>query len=1810
MSLNGMDDSASETARGQGVGGRETTARRNGNGTRAATRVGSATAAEVEKEVDPAEVTLAMVEAARVALLAEKQGVLDAIVDRHDDKVRELFHMENFKNMLLYDPKVAKEDRTVVFREYKAKYDLVDNAAPIAGPSRQTRGRTNERRQILKTTAISAPIPSTAPKRKPKIKNADRPDIENILISAARSYRGKGKQKEVIPEAEPPAPTATAVAEQTLTDVQSISTPAVEESEAVIVVRRKPERQSQVPSPLTPRVLAQSVLPPPVPLAPEIVASESISMRRITQKKIKSIPGPRTPNLKKRPAPVPIETLELTEKLGPNATTNVALECPETILDPQSAAPLSPPERHQELPPPATESAEPEPAEPEPTEPEPEPAEPEPAEPEPAEPEPVESAITKAAPSPKPPTLKPPVKTTATEPISSGLTRRSGRLKEPPQPEAPPKSTVKLKIRPSFPEIPSTQPTAPVPEPPPVASPPKLSIKRIKLIVRRPPPTLTNPRQRPPPAKFNNSLSKFLNSYISLDDNQPDADPEKLAKEAKAEAVIRERIQRFHDDGRFIPGTDALFGTIPSDVPYVPPKRTTRDLWDEVVQAAVAKAKARPKKPLGRVIAAQVAAKVQAHFGAKESKKTKAKDAEERRLRNLAKSTMKLVIAEWKKAVYHIREKQRLALEAEERRAGRAHLASILDQSGHILETQQGDLSRGDLYGSRSRSGSIGDFEDDEADMDEDDEEEEDVEDDDMERRSSKSARSGTEGAGSDEEEGGQEDEEDEEDNDDEATSLLLMGDRPTRSHSSPTARSGTSASTPAASTPAAEDDPEVSTAQLLNVPVKSSALGDLMMYADSDSDSDLDLGGLQANISPDKSPVKVNGHQDQEDDYAVERNSQSRSASPVTLKVAPSAHTRSQSREVRFDSPTHIADDNSGEAVNVPAEPYQEEAQESIRDNVDAEEAEQEEEGGQEDEKEGELEEEGEGKGVTEAPVDVDPEAQIPEYLKPYAVAPVEWDPDAKVTPPLLLRGVLRPYQQSGLEWLASLHVNKLNGILADEMGLGKTIQTISLLAHLACDRGIWGPHLIIVPTSVLLNWEMEFKKFLPGFRVLSYHGSTKRRKELRQGWNDKHHFNVCITSYTLASRDAHIFKRKPWYYMILDEAHMIKNFRSQRWNILLMFRSYRRLLLTGTPLQNNLTELWALLQFLMSGANFANLKEFGEWFSNPLEKAIELGNALDDDTMQTVSKLHTVLRPYLLRRLKRDVEKELPSKYEHLMLCPLSKRQRFLYDEFMSRAQTRDALDSGVYQKIANILMQLRKVCNHPDLFEVRPIVTSFAMSRSAIADYEIKELLVRRRLLSDDDESVDLKVVGLNFIDRQNISLLSAVETRRLDATPLITRCSELGDPPPNDTRTIDGYLKHTAYMKRASLVARRAHIGYLNKLRCSRIPIYSEECLSVVRRMTTSILPFSNVDIRKNYLERVDRVHLAVKSYAQRADDMAPLIDQFAFVTPPVIAMDIPRIALSGYEDPIVHQPLDFDSVLHRTAVKLQIAFPDPSLLQWDCGKLQKLAELLRERKSGGHRVLIFTQMTRILDILEIFLNFHGYLYLRLDGATKIEDRQYITERFNADNRIFCFIASSRSGGVGINLTGADTVVFYDSDFNPQMDRQCEDRAHRIGQIRDVHIYRFVSQHTVEEAMLRKANQKRSLDELVIQKGEFDWRSLFNEDETALTKALGDFEDAEDRHAAAVAAREEFSLVGQDEADFADVEATTGTTAARRGTSTPAEAETGAGFDDVADVEMAGPEAEEGEDEDDQGGSVVEYMLKFIEEDYEYFRDWRL
>ena len=180
---------------------------------------------------------------------------------------------------------------------------------------------------------------------------------------------------------------------------------------------------------------------------------------------------------------------------------------------------------------------------------------------------------------------------------------------------------------------------------------------------------------------------------------------------------------------------------------------------------------------------------------------------------------------------------------------------------------------------------------------------------------------------------------------------------------------------------------------------------------------------------------------------------------------------------------------------------------------------------------------------------------------------------------------------------------------------------------------------------------------------------------------------------------------------------------------------------------------------------------------------------------------------------------------------------------------------------------------------------------------------------------------------------------------------------------------------------------------------------------------------------------------------------------------------------------------FFDVITIPRIQLRFQLPELRLIQYDCGKLQVLDKLLWRLKTEKHRVLIFTQMSRMLDIFEQFLNYHGHTYLRLDGSTKIEQRQALMERFNADQRIFCFILSTRSGGVGVNLTGADTVIFYDSDWNPTMDAQAQDRCHRIGQTRDVHIYRLVSDRTVEENILRKARQKKLLGDLAIEEGNF-------------------------------------------------------------------------------------------------------------------------
>lgn len=797
----------------------------------------------------------------------------------------------------------------------------------------------------------------------------------------------------------------------------------------------------------------------------------------------------------------------------------------------------------------------------------------------------------------------------------------------------------------------------------------------------------------------------------------------------------------------------------------------------------------------------------------------------------------------------------------------------------------------------------------------------------------------------------------------------------------------------------------------------------------------------------------------------------------------------------------------------------------------------------------------------------------------------------------PTLLRGMLRSYQHAGLNWLASLYRNGTNGILADEMGLGKTIQTISVLAHVAEEYAVWEPHLVIVPTSVILNWATEFQKFLPGFRVLAYYGTQEERSIKRRGWaNDPHHenkekrgYNVVITSYNIAMQDISSLRNVQWHYLILDEAHNIRNYNSQRWKVLIRLRSKARILLTGTPLQNNLDEVWALLTFLRTGdedesSGHGELEEFlSHW--EPIVKQIFQDGAdkLSAEAQTLVKHLHVSLRPFLLRRQKSEVERDLPKKTERVVVCKLSKRQRQLYQDYMGLAETKATLAKGSGVQAGAVLLSLRRVCNHPDLFDPRPIQTSFAMARSPLEEYSVKERLVRELLGVRKD--VPDTLLPSAYEHRRRASVY---RSRKLDASTILTREArkleqELAEEKPDPTTLAGSRAFLRLQQRQRDLQRLRAHIQ-VTEAALRDAPVYGADLCEILTVRSNG--PYISATRRPPVVKSVHawprfghyplkldhhsdwmvlqttqlyRDTNTVESYASRLQDT---IVKFAFVPPAATApiLDIaipPKLQETLRSDPAY--PAETTDFAHEARVRLSIAFPDARLLVFDSGKLQQLTYLLRDLQARGSRSLIFTQMVGTLDILERFLNLLGMPYLRLDGSTGVERRQLYSAEFNRpDSKYQCMILSSRAGGVGLNLTGASSVIFYDLDWNPQMDRQCMDRAHRIGQVRDVEVYKMVSEKTVEENILRRANQKSLLDQTVIQEGHFTTEHdnaadvgaaaagdgtdvdaaierLLGGNEKSATQALESVEDKEDVQAAQAARKEDQHQSDLDAAD---------------------------------------------------------------------------
>eukprot|EP00915_Cephaloidophora_sp_WS-2016_P001350 GHVH01001915.1.p1 GENE.GHVH01001915.1~~GHVH01001915.1.p1 ORF type:complete len:1196 (+),score=199.06 GHVH01001915.1:1841-5428(+) len=730
---------------------------------------------------------------------------------------------------------------------------------------------------------------------------------------------------------------------------------------------------------------------------------------------------------------------------------------------------------------------------------------------------------------------------------------------------------------------------------------------------------------------------------------------------------------------------------------------------------------------------------------------------------------------------------------------------------------------------------------------------------------------------------------------------------------------------------------------------------------------------------------------------------------------------------------------------------------------------------------------------------------------------------------PSLIENATLKNYQVEGFNWLAALHDNNVNGILADEMGLGKTLQTICLLAYLAEHHGIWGPHLIVVPSSLLLNWEAEFFKFLPGFKLLTYYGDKKAREAKRKGWTAGAPFNCLITSYSLAVSDAQYLKRRAWYYLILDEAHALKNAKSIRWQQLLSYRTQRRLLLTGTPIQNNLSELWSLLHFIMP-LLFPSFEDWNELFASPLENAVN--QCIVKDHKRVLSALHSIIRPFILRRLKSDVESEMPSKVEHVIKCPMSIRQKVMYNEYLEfRSRSVQKTDRTTeFRSMMNVMMELRKIVNHPDMILSRDAQSCIQLPFGSSISLSMPDQLDLRLRNGYDGLPLHARLRCCDIMQRPAVDRLAPLqwsiychhenEAFSLHPNDLARRSRWWRTAKTPVCSPYHPYIEERVTPKHgiSELAVRHKHLLQLKFMPHPKIHISTTPKVLFPNKLSLDDMwhrgPEVDVSIDEPIEVSIPNCSAAAPSKAKAHNEKSePKIDatviwngdvQLAtkdekFRTleeklchaglPPGMELRVPVGSASVPATLLPHLLCDDQQDLERIQT-LEKFLPAPKeSIELDSGKIAALGRVLRDKFSEGSKVLLFTQMSKMLDILESYLSFKGYNYLRLDGSTKIESRQAMVDRFNMDEKVFIFLASTRAGGVGLNLTGANIVIFYDSDWNPSMDRQAMDRCHRIGQTKDVHILRFITGDTVEENIWRKQLQKRLLDELVVDKGQF-------------------------------------------------------------------------------------------------------------------------
>ncbi|KAJ3048309.1 hypothetical protein HK097_010690 [Rhizophlyctis rosea] len=584
---------------------------------------------------------------------------------------------------------------------------------------------------------------------------------------------------------------------------------------------------------------------------------------------------------------------------------------------------------------------------------------------------------------------------------------------------------------------------------------------------------------------------------------------------------------------------------------------------------------------------------------------------------------------------------------------------------------------------------------------------------------------------------------------------------------------------------------------------------------------------------------------------------------------------------------------------------------------------------------------------------------------------------PEQSPRQPRLVTGVtMRDYQLVGTEWLTSLYINGFNGILADEMGLGKTLQAIAFLAHIY-DMGTRGPFLIVAPLSTVCNWVMEIERFTPSIPVILYHGSKEYRANLRRTvMSEGKKFPIVVTTYEICINDKKHLEKHQWKYIILDEAHRIKNPNCKLVKELSTYKVTNRLLLTGTPLQNDLEELWSLLNFIMP-QEFNSAMAFLEEF----KRIGELGQPA------YVSQLHNILKPFLLRRTKDsgkelvslaihgyvgidairavDLEDlEIPKKREYLLYAPLVPKQRLLYQA---------ALEGRLREELVSMMMGDVEE-GKPGGVELEPIEST------------------RRRSKRNSSEKNYEELADTHFFEQASVQPAAR--------------------PAQHSRETVN----------RRKLVEKHVNTLGLNNT------------IIQLRKICNHPYLFN----------------------------------------------------LSGDDDDLdnddSHTSSSSSTAISKSLLKITKTLPD--IVAWS-GKMLILERLLPKLFERGHKVLIFSQWKRVLDVIEDWCRVvKGWRSFRLDGSVDVQERVRQMKEFNNKSDVKLFLLTTRAGGLGINLTGADT--------NPQADLQAQDRAHRIGQKKPVIVYRLLTadtNSTVETEMLAKAAAKRKLEKLVIHKKEF-------------------------------------------------------------------------------------------------------------------------